>query len=91
MKYLVLPLFFTTILSGCATPQPPGIQIQTQTVNVPTPVYCKISIPVQPEFQFDILLKSDTIYRKTQVLLSDRLLSLGYQNELLTALKGCEE
>ena len=74
-------------LSACATK--PVIKTEIQTVKVPVSVPCKVVVPPKPEYGFDSLRTSDTLYTKVQVLLSDRLLSKGYEQQLTAALNTC--
>ncbi len=89
VKSKLLILLLPTFLLGCAAPQPPIIKTEIQTVKVPIEVPCKVAIPVVPPYGFDTLQKSDDIYKKTQVLLSDRLLSKGYEDKMRAALNTC--
>lgn len=84
---LVLAIFLT----GCAWDRPPqpGIQVQIQKVEIPVAVPCKAVIPTAPEYNFDKLTTDKDIFAKDQALLADRLLHLGYENELLVALTSC--
>ena len=84
-----LLFLFVFFLSACATTPPPGIQVQVQKVEVPVSVPCKVNIPSIPLYNFDKLNINDDIFLKEQALLSDRLISLGYESELLAALNSC--
>lgn len=77
------------LLTGCATTTPPAIKIETQLVNVPIPIPCKATVPEKPKFSFDTLTPQDKLFKKAQTILSDRQLHLGYEGELLVALKSC--
>jgi len=80
------------VLSGCATtqlPSQPGINTVIQKVEIPVSVPCKVKIPEKPAFNFDKLIENDDIYVKSQASLADRLLHLGYEEELLIALNSC--
>lgn len=77
------------LLMGCATTEPPGIQTVVQRVEIPIAVPCKVEIPVPPVYNFDKLTTDNDIYVKSQALLADRLLSIGYETELSVALNSC--
>jgi len=75
--------------AGCATP-PPGIEVQTQKVEVPVQVFCKTPTPPAPVLNFDKVTTQDDIYTKVQALLADRDLQLGYETSLVAALNSCK-
>lgn len=77
------------LLSGCATPTVEGIKTVTQRVEIPVAVPCKEIVPEVPTYNFDMLLVDKDIYLKVQALLADRLLHLGYEDQLRTALIAC--
>ena len=77
------------LISACCTTQEPGIKIETQKVEVPVVVPCKVAVPTTPAYNFDTLTVDKDIYTKSQALLADRLLHLGYEAELLAALNSC--
>lgn len=85
-----LILLAALALYGCATTEP-VIKTVIQRVEIPIPVACKVIIPTEPEFGFDKLKIEDTLYFKTQTVLSDRELHIAYEAELLAALKSCIE
>jgi hypothetical protein len=87
---LILIILSIIVLTGCATTQPPGINTVIQKVEVPVQTACKAAIPPTPAFNFDKLKLGDDIFVQTQALLADRLLHLGFENQLLVALKSCK-
>ena len=76
------------LLSACATSEP-GIKVVVQKVEIPIAVPCKVSRPELPKYNFDSLTIDDDIFIKSKALLADRLLHLGYENELAVALNSC--
>lgn len=84
-KFILLSVL---LLAACQTPQP-GIKTVIQKVEVPVAVPCKEAIPLTPAFNFDKLVPSTDIYGQVQSLAADRLLHLGYEEELLAALTAC--
>jgi hypothetical protein len=76
------------LLSACATPAP-GIKVVVQKVEVPVAMPCKVVVPDLPRYNFDSLTVDDDIFIKNKALLADRLLHLGYENELSVALISC--
>lgn len=86
-KYLLLAVL---ILGGCATTEsskPPEPKI----VQVPIRVPCEIEEPKTPDYNFPRSSTESTLYEKVQALLADRLLHLGYEEQLRTALRGCKQ
>lgn len=83
---IVLSLF----LVGCKT-MPPAVKVEIQKVEIPIEVPCKTEFPKKPEFKFGTLSTEQDIYDKTQILLADRNLHIGYEIELEAALKSCKE
>jgi hypothetical protein len=75
-------------LVGCATD--PVIKTVVQKVEVPIAMPCKAIIPVSPNYVFGTLSPNDNLYDKTRALVADRKLSLGFETELLAALRSCE-
>jgi hypothetical protein len=81
-------LILVLLLSACATPEP-GIKVVVQKVEVPVATPCKVAAPDLPRYNFDSLTVNDDIFTKDKALLADRLLHLGYENELSVALISC--
>lgn len=86
-KYVLL---LALCLGGCATTEPPPPP-KPITVQVPVRVPCEIEEPKSPQFSFSALSEESTLYEKVQSLLADRLLHLGYEEQLRTALRGCKQ
>ena len=86
MKYFFTGTFIL-LLSGCACD--PVVKIQTQEVMVPVSVPCKAVVPQKPDYNFDKATADQSIFDKTKALLADRKLSAGYEEELVAALKSC--
>lgn len=84
MKYVAL--IAALALAGCTATMPR----LPETVKVPVAIPCPVEIPAAPLFQFDKLTEQDTIWTKVQVLLSDRQLSIAYEQELNVALSSCK-
>lgn len=85
-----LPLVLVLFLAACAHDQP-VINTVIQKVEIPVPVPCKAEIPQVPDFNFDKLEPSATIFDKSKALLADRKLHLAYESELMVALKACKD
>jgi len=84
-----LALILATLsLVGCATTDP-VIKTVIQRVEIPIEVPCKATVPTMPTYNFDKLTIENDIYAKSQALLADRKLHLGYETELLSALNSC--
>lgn len=77
------------LLGGCTTTPPPVPK--PQIVQVPVREPCKIEEPESPQFSFQSLSQESNLYEKVQALLADRLLHLGYEEQLRTALRGCKQ
>lgn len=75
-------------LSGCATKE--VVKYETVEVKIPVPVLCQTEEPKKPNFSFERLSTDSSIYEKVQSLVTDRLLHLGYEEQLRTALQSCK-
>lgn len=85
-------MLVAALLAGCQTiPVAPVIQTVIQRVEIPIAVPCKEEIPLSPDFKFGQLTIEDDIFIKSQIILSDRQLHLGYEKELLAALEACRK
>lgn len=78
------------ILAGCAsTPAlPPAPKIQK--VDVPVEVTCKSPAVTPPLFAVDSLPIGSGIYDQMAALRAERLQRIGYEKELIAALKSCQ-
>jgi hypothetical protein len=82
-------LILALALTGCATTNGPAVDAVIQKVNVPISIPCTAVVPPAPEYNFSNLTVDEDIFVKTQTLLADRDLSLGYEAQLLAALDSC--
>jgi hypothetical protein len=91
-KILLFPLLIlSAAMYGCSTvAHEPGIKTVIQRVEVPIYMPCAAEIPEKPKFNFDNLKLDNDLFDKVKALLSDRHLHIGYQEELLAALKSCK-
>lgn len=76
------------VIYGCATTDPVTKTV-VQKVEIPIPVQCKVELPDPPSFNFPKLQITQNIYEKSQALLADRKLQIGYEQQLLAALNSC--
>ena len=74
-------------LVGCAA-QPP--EIRTVRVETPVLVPCRVQKVAAPAFAAQNLKKSDSLEVKVRALLAERRQHLGYERELLAAVKACQ-
>ncbi len=88
MKSIILILL--VLLSGCGTTTP-AIQVKTQIVEVPVAVFCEITMPEVPKYNFDALKKEDSIHDKVKALLADKELRSAYEIKLAIALNSCRK
>lgn len=86
----LLIIFAGVTLSACSVMKEPATRTVIQRVEVPVYMPCAAEIPVKPAFNFDNLRVEDDIFEKIKAMLSDRHLHIGYQDELLAALKSCK-
>ena len=89
MKKSKLLYLFPVLLVACGETMP--IKVNTQIVEIPIGIPCKEELPIEPNFCFKDLDKSVEIDSKVNCLLSDRLLSKGYELELVEKLKACKK
>jgi hypothetical protein len=73
----------TTMMCSCAS-------APKETTSVPIGIPCKTKEVPVPDYQFDKLKSTDSIFRKIQVLLSDRQLAIAYEIELAAQVKSCQ-
>lgn len=86
-KYILIGLI---VLGGCATTEP-AKPPEPLVTYVPVRTPCAIEEPKTPDFNFPRASVESTLYEKVQTLLADRLLHLGYEEQLRTALRGCKQ
>ncbi len=89
MQNKLIILASVLILSACATTEP-VVKVVTQKVEVPVAVPCKTEIPLSPTFNFSNLTIDKDLFEKSKAVLADRHLHIGYESELLAALKSCK-
>lgn len=92
LKNNFIIILSSLLISGCAalsSGSSAGIQVEPEKVEIPVAVPCKVTIPSSPAFNFDKLVVTQDIYSKTQALLADRWLHMGYEDQLLAALNSC--
>lgn len=83
----VLICFAVAFLTGCSTTK----QKEFVEVKVPVRVACSVETPAEPEWVVPFVSKGSDVFIQMRALLSDRELSLSYQNELRTALTACKQ
>lgn len=75
------------LLSGCSTVK----QKEFVEVKVPVRVACSVETPAEPEWSVPFVSKGSDVFVQMRALLSDRELSLSYQDQLRTALSACKQ
>lgn len=60
-----------------------------KVVKVPTPVTCKVKLPVTPDFAFDNLPPGADIFTQVKTLLADRQQRIDYERQLEAAGRAC--
>ncbi|WP_047711361.1 hypothetical protein [Pseudomonas lactis] len=83
-SFLVL---LAVILTGCAGRAP---EVRTVRVEVPVLVPCKIKEVAVPPWAAAGLKKSDSLEVKVRALLAERRQRVGYERQLLAALRACQ-
>jgi hypothetical protein len=76
-----LILVTSAILAGCGTTRP--------VVGIPTPVPCRVTLPVEPDFAFDSLPEGSDIFTQAKTLLADRRQRIDYERQLRAAGEAC--
>ncbi len=69
------------LLAGCGTTR--------QTVGIPTPVPCRVTLPATPDFAFDDLAEGSDIFTQVSTLLADRRQRIDYERQLEAAARSC--
>lgn len=75
-------------LAGCAVQQ--ETELCTMRVDVPVTVPCWVSSMEVPAWAVTRLKKSNDIQTKVRTLLVERLQWIGYEAQLLTANRACQ-
>ena len=83
----VLICFSVAFLTGCSTTK----QKEFVEVKVPVRVACSVETPTEPEWAVPFVSKGSDVFIQMRALLSDRELSLSYQDQLRTALTACKQ
>ncbi|WP_285961145.1 hypothetical protein [Pseudomonas tohonis] len=74
-------------LSGCTSDEPRVAGLVE--VKMPVMVACTVTLPAVPAFVVDSLALDAPIDQQMKVLRAERLQRIGYERELLAALKAC--
>jgi len=75
------------VLAGCAGREP---EVRTVRVEVPLLVPCKMKVVTVPFWAAVGLKKSDSLEVKVRALLAERRQRVGYERQLLAALRACQ-
>ena len=89
MRYTKLLSLLILLSSLCACSTTRTVEPVIQRVEIPIEVPCKTTLPLPPDYNFNKLSRTDTTYDKVSALLADRLLSRGYEAELVAKLNSC--
>ncbi|MBF8773876.1 hypothetical protein [Pseudomonas fulva] len=76
------------LLAGCAVRAEP--EIRTVRVEVPVQVPCRAPDVAVPPWAAASLRKTDGLEVKVRALLAERRQRIGYEKELLAAVKACQ-
>ena len=76
-----------TALAGCAAREP---EVRAVRVEVPVLVPCKTQQVAVPPWAANDLKKSDSLELKVRALLAERRQRIGYERQLLAALRACQ-
>lgn len=85
MKWLLMGL--VVVLAGCAHWES---EVRTVRVDVPVLVPCKVQEVAVPLWAAVGLRKSDSLEVKVRALLAERRQRIGYERQLVAAVKVCE-
>lgn len=85
MKWLILGFF--VVLAGCANREP---DVRTVRVEVPVLAPCKTLEVTMPAWAAIGLKKADTLEVKVRALLAERRQRMGYERELVAAVRACQ-
>lgn len=75
-------------LTACATPKE---RVVYQTVKVPVPVACAVSVPTRPSYPADTVSLDSTVFELAQAVMAERELRKAYEAELSAVAKACTE
>jgi hypothetical protein len=82
----VLLIGVMVMLAGCAGREP---EVRTVRVEVPVLVPCRAPEVSVPAFAAAGLKKADSLEVKVRALLAERRQRIGYERELLAAMRAC--
>ena len=85
MRLLIIALI--PLLMSCAAKPP---EIRTIRVEVPVEVPCITPRVPEPAFAGASLRKTDSLEVKVRALLAERRQRIGYEREIVAALKACQ-
>ena len=85
MRFLLVVL--ALLLAGCAGRQP---EVRTVRVEVPVQVPCKTQEVAVPPWAADGLKKSDALELKVRALLAERRQRIGFERQLVAAVRSCQ-
>lgn len=79
---LTLLIFVGIALSGCAT--------SPKVIERPVPVPCRVELPADRTFPFDLLVGGEDIHTQVKTLLADRRERIADRRETRAAAKVCQ-
>ena len=87
MKRLILFVCCAVVLAGCsAVHAPPVVPME---IKIPVMVPCHAVVPVAPVWAVDALVDKGDVWANTLALMATHEQQLGYEAQLLAALRGC--
>lgn len=88
MRWMIVGL--VVALAGCAGQ--PGAEPEPRVVRVEVPVQvpCRAKAPTVPAWAAEGLRKEDSLEVKVRALLAERRQRIGYERELVAAVRSCQ-
>lgn len=88
MRWIIVGV--VAALAGCAGQ--PAIEPEPRVVRVEVPVQvpCRVKAPAVPAWAAEGLRREDSLEVKVRALLAERRQRIGYERELVAAVRSCQ-
>ena len=88
MRWIIVGV--VVALAGCAGQPVAEHEPRMVRVEVPVQVPCRVKAPAVPAWAADGLRREDSLEVKVRALLAERRQRIGYERELVAAVRSCQ-